>query len=191
MELMLIALYYLYTVGWYLYFTHIPNNHHVILNMDKLIPVIPIFIIPYYFATLSFLAVPILFYLKLGWAKTKAYLVAETLATTFAYATFAIFPTSVIREPIVGNGLFNDLLRGLYAADKPSGAFPSGHVYSSIIISYYLWKYFPQTRIWIVIILRPVIASTVLLKQHYVIDIVGGILVACISIIVTKTLKFS
>jgi membrane-associated phospholipid phosphatase len=189
MEIIWLALFYLYTVVGYFYFSHKPNDYHFISAWDKYVPTVPIFLIPYFFATIAFLAVPIIFYLKLDWAKTKAYLIAQTIAGTISYLVFTLFPTSVVRETITGKGFFYDWLRWLHTNDRPSAAFPSGHVFNTIIIGYFCWIYFPKTRPYVLVIVPLVIAATVLLKQHYLPDIPGGIVVAVIAIMATKSLK--
>lgn len=189
MQITWLALYYLYSIVGYFYFSHRPTDNHFVTSLDKYVPTVPIFLIPYFFATIAFLAVPIIFYVKLGWAKTKAYLAAQTIATSISYLIFWIFPTSVIREPIVGSGFFYDWLRWLHTNDRPSAAFPSGHVFNTIIIGYFCWIYFPKTRPYVAIIVPLVIIATVVLKQHYLPDILGGIVIAIIAILGTKSLK--
>lgn len=188
MNLIWIITFYIFTGGGYFYFSHQPTNNHFVTSFDKYIPLIPVFVIPYFFAIIMFIAAPIFFYIKLGFKKTKPYLITQAVASAFSFIIYALYPTSVMREQITGNGFFENVLKILYSNDRPSAAFPSGHVFQSIIISYFLWKYFPKTRNYILIILPLIIASTVFLKQHYLPDIFGGIAVATIAIISTNHL---
>lgn len=186
MNIVWLISYYIICGGGYFYFSHQPTDNHFMTSLENFFPTMPIFIIPYLLATLAFIFVPLYFYFRLDFAKTRMYLVTQIIASLISYVVFFIYPTSVLREPINGNGVFDNALRWLYSTDRPSAAFPSGHVFQSIIIAYFFWQYFPETRPFIIILLPIVIASTVLLKQHYLPDIPGGLAVALIAIIISK-----
>ncbi|MCL5093886.1 MAG: phosphatase PAP2 family protein [Patescibacteria group bacterium] len=189
MQILYLIGFYLVTIGGYFYFTHLPELKNLRTTWDKYIPVVPVMIVPYLFNTLLFLALPIFFYLNLGWSKTKPYLLTMFTANLISFAIFGLYPTSVVREPISGNDIFSNTLKFLYVSDRPSAAFPSGHVFEAIIIGYFLWQYFPVTRIYVLILVPIIIASTVLLKQHYLPDILGGIITAVIAIALINFLK--
>lgn len=63
-------------------------------------------------------------------------------------------------------------------AEKPTGAFPSSHVGVSVIILMLSKKYAPRfLRItWPLVVL--LILSTVYIKAHYLVDVIGGIVLA-------------
>lgn len=140
MEIIWLIGYYIFTFGGYFYFSRQPTNNHFLTSWDRYVPVISIFIIPYFFATLTLIAIPLFFYIKLDFRKTRSYLVTQIIASLISYVVFFIYPTSVLREPINGNGVFDNALRWLYTTDRPSAAFPSGHVFQSIIIAYFFWQ---------------------------------------------------
>jgi len=186
MEIIWLIGFYLYTIVGYFYFSHKPTDVHFMTPWENFVPIIPILIVPYLLATLSFLILPIVFYIKLGWEKTKTYLVTQAIASTISYVIFGLFPTSVVREPLIGNGIFWDVLRWLHTNDRPSAAFPSGHVFGSIIVSYFLWIWYPKTRPFIIVILPMIIIATVTLRQHYLPDIPGGMFVAIVAVFLGK-----
>jgi membrane-associated phospholipid phosphatase len=183
-----LIVFYLITTGGYLYFSHQPTDFHFLTALDKSVPTIPVFILPYLFATFLFLALPIylLFFVKKE--IFYGYTLTQVIASILSYLVFWFFPTSVVREPITQTGFFAESLRQIHSVDRPSAAFPSGHVFSSVIIGYFLWVYYPKTRLYVAIILPMIIVSTVLLKQHYLPDIPGGILLAVLAIIVSEYL---
>lgn len=189
MQILSLILFYTFTVGGYFYFSRQPTDNHFLTSLDRYVPTIPIFIIPYLFATAAFIAIPIFFFCKLDFRKTKIYLLTQTTASLISYIIFYTYPTSVIRETINGIGIFDNALRWLHSADRPSAAFPSGHVFQSIIIGYFLWKYFPKSKSYILIILPIIIVSTIFLKQHYMPDIFGGIVVAITAILCARQLQ--
>lgn len=186
MKLFWLILFYIFTIGGYLFFSNQETSTHFTTSFDSFIPIIPVFVVPYLFATIMFLIIPILFYLKLDWTKTKQYLLTQALANALSFLIYVFYPTSVIREPIAGDDIFSQILNLIYSTDGSSAAFPSGHVFQSIIIAYFLWQYFPKTKLMIVIILPLILVSTVFLKQHYLPDIFGGVFVAIFSIFIVK-----
>jgi len=188
MEILWLIAYYVISAGGYYYFSRIPTNNHLLTVWDKYIPTVPIFIVPYLFLSLAYLFLPIIFLFKLECAKVKEYLSAQIIAQFISFAVFYFYSTSVVRDSIAGSDIFSNALRYLHSIDRPSAAFPSGHVFQSIIIGYFLWIWYPKTRPYIIVVLPLVIASTVLLKQHYLPDILGGIIVAVIAIYLTKIL---
>jgi len=63
-------------------------------------------------------------------------------------------------------------------AEQPTGAFPSSHVGASVIIVWLSYKKAPSLfkLIWPVVLL--LILSTVYIKAHYVVDVIGGLFIA-------------
>ncbi len=94
---------------------------------------------------------------------------------------FLILPTTNIRPPVEGNDIYSDILRFVYEADMSSNLFPSIHCLVSWFCVIGIRK---STKIpcWYkilsVIIAILVFISTVMLKQHYLIDILGGVVLA-------------
>lgn len=182
MQIIWLVLFYAYTIFGYEIIISVPNNNQLVLPIDSSIPLVPVFAVPYLFATFMFLAAPLLLYFISGWEKTKPYLIVQTIATTISYIIYLIYPTSTVRPAVTGTDLFSQMVAFVYASDKPAGLFPSGHVFMSVVIAYFFWKYYPKTRVWVAIILPLIVLSTVFMKQHHVLDIVGGIAVAVLSI---------
>ena len=82
------------------------------------------------------------------------------------------------------------LLALIYKHDGDTNGCPSSHVFTSLIGSWYLAGAFPQLTIlflgWGVLIS----ISTVLTKQHYVVDVICGFALACLSIYLVGLLHF-
>lgn len=149
------------------------------LKIDDRIPLVPIFIIPYvgYFLLIIWTVIVL-------W-KTQyidrfliSYIVSYVLAGIFWY----VFPNGVARPKITKEDVFSRLTKLIYKYDDDTNGFPSAHVFSTMICSYFLSIVFPgnEVLIWGTALL--IIASTVLVKQHYIIDIFGGVLVFALSI---------
>src|SRR6185312_379886 len=77
-----------------------------------------------------------------------------------------------------GNGLCATLLRTLYAVDAGWNLFPSLHVGHSLLVAL-LYRKHARAGTWLVWTGALLIsASTVLIKQHYVVDVLAGALLA-------------
>ncbi len=108
-------------------------------------------------------------------------LLVMILGLVLSFLTYTLFQTTVPRPPVPGADLFSQLVRIIYGIDQPYNAFPSIHV----LVTYALMQGAAKTRslkkaakaaIWGVGWL--IILSTVMVKQHVVADILGGIALA-------------
>ena len=106
---------------------------------------------------------------------------------TMALLFYAIVPNGLALRPryVPGNDIFSNAVRSLYRTDTPMNVCPSIHVFNSVtlMLAYYRTRCFDAPRLrW----MRPAAAvlcvsitlSTMLLKQHSVIDVVFGMLLA-------------
>ena len=106
---------------------------------------------------------------------------------TMALLFYAIVPNGLALRPryVPGNDIFSKAVQSLYRTDTPMNVCPSIHVFNSVtlMLAYYRTRCFDASRLrW----MRPAAAvlcvsialSTMLLKQHSVIDVVFGMLLA-------------
>lgn len=113
-------------------------------------------------------------YLYFDLHRFKQFIFGMVVIQLTAYVLYVLVPGKIIRPTVATEGIFFDLVRVIYAVDMPSGLTPSLHVANSWFIALALWndRYLRPTMIvWAVL----VIASTLLIKQHFVIDVVSGI----------------
>jgi membrane-associated phospholipid phosphatase len=95
-----------------------------------------------------------------------------------SYLFFAFLQTYVERPVLTGSDPLTRMIRDVYAGDPPFNDFPSLHVSLSVIMAIHWWRFSQKLR-WPVVILAGLIAiSTVMVKQHYVGDIPGGLILA-------------
>jgi membrane-associated phospholipid phosphatase len=99
---------------------------------------------------------------------------------TFAIGTltFIFFPTYVKATALEGNGIFISLLRTVYENWGRYDAFPSGHVYITTLLVLFYGRWYPRRKFLWISILGVVSLSTLFTGQHYVVDVLGGYLVA-------------
>ncbi|MBO6054201.1 MAG: hypothetical protein J6P31_01640 [Oscillospiraceae bacterium] len=114
--------------------------------------------------------------------KKTAYRTAAgyVLALVISAAAFLIWPGTMERPEILGNGFFENWMRFLYRVDSPTNLCPSLHV----LLTYFCWRRtqsaggIPQWyRIFSFVFVLLVCASVLLIKQHAVIDVFFGVLI--------------
>jgi membrane-associated phospholipid phosphatase len=99
-----------------------------------------------------------------------------------AYAVYLLLQTAVQRSDVEVHDFFTRVLKWIYSSDRRYNAFPSGHTVSTTILFLTTW---PLVRKWwkvfFLIVALSIIASTLLLKQHYVPDVFAGLLVGTVG----------
>jgi len=106
---------------------------------------------------------------------------ADYLSRIICAFFFLLLPTTNIRPEVPGEDIFSRLMRLVYSLDAPTNLFPSIHCLAS-------WLCFVGIRnskkipfwykVFSCIFAILVLLSTQFTKQHYLIDIFGGVLIA-------------
>ena len=156
-------------------------------RLDDLIPFCKYAIIPYY---LWFAWIPCtLFYLLWFNDRREFWRLCLPLFSgmTIALACYAVLPTALDLRPywVPGSDIFAQTVRFLYRTDTATNVCPSIHVFNSVtlMLAYYRSSIFdaPRRR-WMrpaaMVLCVSITMSTILLKQHSVIDVVFGLLLA-------------
>ncbi len=95
------------------------------------------------------------------------------------FLTFILFPVKMIRPELTGDGYSLWLLKKIYNADNGYNCFPSLHVANAFLASFFSFR-FNRTYGAVVYLMAFLITiSTLFIKQHYILDLVAGILLAC------------
>jgi membrane-associated phospholipid phosphatase len=96
-----------------------------------------------------------------------------------AYVIFLAYPTMASRPAeVIGKGFAVWGLRFLYDADPPYNCFPSLHVAHSFVSALTCYRVHRGVGIVAMICASLVGLSTLFTKQHYILDVVAGILLA-------------
>ncbi len=108
-----------------------------------------------------------------------------------SYATYFLIPAigprftldSLQTKPVTGLWLTESIRQILDLLENHQrDAFPSGHTEITVITTIYAWKY-SKRYFWILMVVgTSLIISTVLLRYHYIIDVVAGALLAVIIV---------
>ena len=88
-------------------------------------------------------------------------------------------------EVISGNGIIDKMVKGIYNNDTPTNVFPSIHVYNSIVVYVAIFKSdfrnkYKALNVLCFVLSVLIIMSTVFLKQHSIVDVVGAFLMAAV-----------
>jgi membrane-associated phospholipid phosphatase len=133
----------------------------------------------------EYIMLPLAFLLIRRGDVAKALTFSLAIAISVSSLIFFWFPTVMMR-PILHGSSFNEwAMRLLHWVDPPTNCFPSLHVSMMILLAIYLYKESKPWGVfsWILAVLVSV--STLTTKQHYFVDVLGGILVAWVSVRLT------
>jgi len=152
------------------------------IKFDDKIPFIPIFVIPYvgYF----FYVIATIIYLW-NTMYVNSFFITYIISYLFAGLFWYFIPNGVKRPKIEKKDIFNRLTKFIYKYDDDTNGFPSAHIFATLICSYFLFLAFPEQLISILAVTILISLSTVFVKQHYVLDILGGILNFGLSLMIS------
>ncbi|BBJ27999.1 phosphatase PAP2 family protein [Athalassotoga saccharophila] len=170
--ILIIALYL--TNQIYEVLNHGPNLIFMKSYIDDLIPIIPPFVIPYvslnYFIYASLIAF-LCFRIRIF--KSVA---LSMIVVWFVSYTFYFFAQSfVLRPHLTGEDIFTKMIINVYSVDNPYNDFPSLHTSLSALMAFHWIRVSKVIGIPVVVWTVLIVASTVLVKQHYIADLVIGI----------------
>ncbi|MEH7120948.1 phosphatase PAP2 family protein [Neobacillus vireti] len=145
-------------------------------TFDQAIPFLPIFIIPYILWYAYIFCYLIYFCFK----DTTVYLKSLLLIVVSELICFVIyffFQTHVPRPTPAGDGFLLELVRWIYANDRPYNCFPSIHVLTTFTImlaSLHIKNKHLITTLCIHFTGTLIIISTLFVKQHVIFDMIGS-----------------
>lgn len=145
-------------------------------DLDRLIPFLPIFILPYIIWYAFILGYLIYFWYKdtAVYLKTLSVIVLGELV---CFVIYFYFQTTVPRPELTGNGILVDLVAMIYNHDRPYNAFPSIHVLTTFAImlgNLNIRNKHLFHSIFIPVMGSLIIISTLFVKQHYILDMFGS-----------------
>jgi membrane-associated phospholipid phosphatase len=148
--------------------------------LDKKVPFVKEWIIIYVVCYL-FWIINYILSAREGKEKCFRFAFADLTSRLICGIFFILLPTTNIRPVVEGNDFFSWLMRFIYHADSPTNLFPSIHC----LVSWFCFigirksdKIPPWYKVFSFVFALLVCASTQFTKQHYLIDVAGGILIA-------------
>lgn len=172
--------------------TYFPH-YNMTLPADGLIPLVPwmvsVYVLSYPFWFINYI---------LGTRGSKEdgfrFLSAEFAAKTVCLLCFLLIPTICVRPELSGGGFWNWLLGLIYAVDTPDNLFPSVHCLAGWL-SFIAVRNNPTVPKWYrwfsLAFAIAICASVVMTKQHVLVDIPSGVILAELSYWLVERTGFS
>jgi len=157
------------------------NHGPAVLNLktplDAALPVIPIFVIPYN-SLQPIIYITLIVLLLTRTRIFQSVSLALIIAWFVSYGFYYFLQSEVVRPVLTSADIFTRMIRDVYLSDNPFNDFPSLHTSLSTIVALHWFKVDRRLGIVISIWTVLIVASTVLIKQHYVADVLSGLLLA-------------
>lgn len=173
-------------IPWFCYLEKtVTRNYHVMhVPLDDFIPFNEYFIVPYMMWFL-YVAGAIVFFLFTNREDYYRICIFLFSGMTISLIICTFFRNGTDFRPALdpGKNVFTGMVASLYRTDTPTNVFPSIHVYNSIGTHIAIMKSASlRKHHWIRacsgILMVSICLSTVFLKQHSVIDMVGSVIMA-------------
>lgn len=153
--------------------------------IDTKIPFIKEFVVAYYF-WFAYMAIGFVY---LGFVSKKHFYKLElflALGMSISFIIFIVYPNAQFPRPVVkGTDVFSFLVNFIYSHDGTNNVFPSVHVCNAIgvhlaLINCQDFKNRKVLKYLSLFGMLSICASTVFIKQHSIIDVLGGTILASI-----------
>lgn len=150
--------------------------HHLALPFEDQLPFAPALIFAY---LLEFVLLSLTYLMVDDLPYFKKIIRAFFLCVTFHFLVFLIFPVEYNLRPVFDpeQGWAYQMVSFYYWLDLPYNCFPSMHVSNAFLVAFLLQRFRPGLG-WVLHPISVLIAvSVVLVKQHYIVDVVAGFFV--------------
>jgi membrane-associated phospholipid phosphatase len=159
---------------------HGPSVLFLRTPLDDLIPVVGPFAVPYV-SLRPFIYVSAVLFLLFRARIYRSAATSMIVVLLVSYAFYAFLQTYIDRPLITGDDLFSRMIRDVYASDQPYNDFPSLHASLSTIFAVHWLRVDRRIGLPIAIWAALIVVSTVFVKQHYVPDVIAGVLLASVT----------
>jgi membrane-associated phospholipid phosphatase len=159
---------------------HGPNRIFLETALDRALPVVPIFAVPYV-SLIPYIGVSLIAFLFFRVRVYRSAAITMIVVWFISYAFYFFLQSYIARPDITGTDPFSAMVRTIYGSDQPYNDFPSLHTSLSTIIAIHWWRVDKRIGIPAAIWTALIVASTVLIKQHYFADLIGGLILASVA----------
>lgn len=184
-SLLLASLFFVGSVIYGLLNHSVETIHYLQTSWDKSIPFVPAFAIIYHswYPFILWLSYRVFQKNEILFQRLMVHLL---IAQYLALITFSLFQTEVVRMPVEGSDIFSRLVHLTYQLDNPYNGFPSIHVIASLIVPWHYNRVIkePVKGVMVWLYAGLIIASTVLIRQHELLDALGGLIYSLIAAVV-------
>ena len=174
----LLSLVFILYIGGYLVVNYLSVGREgstLEIALDSVIPFLPWFVIPYIFVYIvAFLPY---FFIKDN-STFRSVALTYTITTLIAYTIFLVFPVIMNRPSSISTQGIGAMVNLIFSIDFPYNSFPSLHVMYAFLPAFMLLKDYKIAGSITLVVAILIAFSTVFIKQHYILDVVGGIVLA-------------
>lgn len=159
-----------------------PELHIINVPLDNVIPFCEFFIIPYMLWFFYVMGACIYMFLKGTDSEFLKFALSLVIGMSLALTICMIYPNGLtLRPDYIPDNFCGKIITILYSTDTSTNVFPSIHVYNSLAVNFALLKCNALKGHTVIKTLSTILCiaiclSTVFLKQHSVVDVLGGIL---------------
>lgn len=154
--------------------------HAPAFDWDRVVPLQPAWALVYGALYLFLILLPV--FVVRQEALIRRTVLAYLFVWIVAYICFFGYPTIAPRPArVIGEGFIVWGLRFLYSADPPYNCFPSLHVAHSFVSALACYRVRRDLGIGAAVCALLVGVSTLFTRQHYVVDVIGGIFLAGVA----------
>jgi hypothetical protein len=118
---------------------HGPNRIFLQTPMDRALPVVPIFAVPYV-SLIAYIGVSLIAFLFFRAHVYRSAALTMLIVWFISYAFYFFLQSYVARPHITATDPLSALIRSVYASDQPYNDFPSLHTSLSTIIAIHWWR---------------------------------------------------
>lgn len=174
-----------------------PRMHLIDTAFDQSIPFCEYFIIPYYFWFIYIVAGCLFFMI---YASDREYIqlaLSLIIGMSTCLIICMIYPNGIdLRPAYIPDNFFGKLVAPLYMIDSSYNVFPSIHVYNSIVMHIAInrcdiLKNHFGVRLFSLITCVLICLSTMFLKQHSVVDVLGGCILSLVMFLLIYVADYS
>ncbi|MGN0484699.1 MAG: phosphatase PAP2 family protein [Lachnospiraceae bacterium] len=155
-------------------------HYELSIPLDEKIPFVPEWIFVYVIC-FAFWAANYILITREGKEEWFRFATADMLSRVICGLFFVFLPTTTVRPEVTGTGFASWLVRSIYQLDLPTNLFPSVHC----LVSWFCFigirksKKVPRWyKVFSCVFACLVFASTQFTKQHYLLDVIGGVAIA-------------
>jgi len=169
------------------------TNHNLTTDLDKLIPFVPEFIWIYHTMIPIFILTTVILIEKRPVFFTA--IISIIFASVIMLLFYTFFPAFYPRDGHTEASLSGFLVEVTRSIDGSSNTFPSGHVTFAWLLVFFIGlSTFEQKYTWIqtayILWALLISISTLVLKQHFIVDVFSGMTLATLCYFLGKHLVF-
>lgn len=165
--------------------------HSLMTDLDRSIPFVKSFILPYV-GWEFFLFLTLIYFGLKDRGTYKRILLAMNVSLILSYVIYYFYQTSVPRPELVGSDWLTVIVRFVYKNDAPFNCFPSIHTLTSFLMIRGI-QGSPVKNFWNTTIITGgaicIILSTLFVKQHVIFDVIGAMLLGEIVLQIVSRLN--